>query len=178
MKKVLAAFDKYLAKEGLTFEAVIIGGAALIVMDVVDRQTKDVDCLDPVINDKIKKLSQEFAKDHPELKLMQEWLNNGPQTLKRDLPEDWITRIHPIYKGRALTLSTLGRIDLLRSKLFAYCDRQTDFDDCVALAPNEEELRTCYPWVVARDQNPLWPEHVLTSFKDLAEKGLGYEFKP
>ncbi len=119
MKTVLAAFDKYLAKNGVTFEAVIIGGAALIVMDVVDRQRKDVDCLDPVLNDRIKQISQKFAKDHPELKLIEDWLNNGPQTLKRDLPEDWVTRIHPIYKGKALTLSTLGRIDLLRSKLFA-----------------------------------------------------------
>jgi hypothetical protein len=54
MKDVLKAFDSFLASEGLRFEAVIIGGAALIVLEVVDRQTKDVDCLDPVIDARLK----------------------------------------------------------------------------------------------------------------------------
>lgn len=177
MKDVLRAFDKHLADEGLHFEAVIIGGAALIVMDVVDRQTKDVDCLDPLIDARIKQASVEFAKRHPKFRLQPDWLNNGPSTLKTELPKDWTTRLRSIYRGKALDLSTLGRIDLLRSKLYAYCDRQTDLDDCIALDPTLAELVECFPWVCARDANPGWPDHVLTSFEILARR-RGYDFKP
>jgi hypothetical protein len=177
MKEVLKAFDSYLASEGLRFEAVIIGGAALIVMEVVDRQTKDVDCLDPVIDAGIKRASVEFAKKNPKFRLQENWLNNGPSTLKRELPQDWASRIREIYKGNALLLTTLGRIDLLRSKLYAYCDRQTDLDDCVALEPSLAELLECYPWVSERDASPLWPDHVLESWKILAKR-RGYEFNP
>jgi len=177
MKDVLKAFDEHLAVEGLAFEVVIIGGAALIVMDVVDRQTKDVDCLDPVIDAQVKQASIEFARKHPKFRLQENWLNNGPASLKRELPADWPTRIQSIYVGRALKLSTLGRIDLLRSKLYAYCDRQTDLDDCIALKPSLAELRQCHPWVTDRDANPLWPDHVLKSFEFLAERS-GYEFIP
>jgi len=177
MKTVLIAFDQYLASEGLSFEAVIIGGAALILMEVVDRQTKDVDCLDPVIDARIKQASIEFAKKNPKLRLQENWLNNGPASLKRELPSDWSTRLQEIYRGKALTLTTLGRIDLLRSKLYAYCDRQTDLDDCVALEPTLEELLECYPWVKERDASPLWPDHVLESFEILAGR-RAYDFIP
>ena len=177
MKTVLIAFDQYLGTQGLRFEAVIIGGAALIVMEVVDRQTKGVDCLDPVIDARIKQASIEFAKKNPKLRLQENWLNNGPASLKRELPQDWNTRIQEIYRGNALILTTLGRIDLLRSKLYAYCDRQTDLDDCVALQPTIAELLECYSWVADRDANPTWPDHVLESLKILSRR-MGYEFKP
>lgn len=177
MKDVLEAFDRHLATAGLRFEAVIIGGAALIVMDIVDRQTKDVDCLDPLIDARIKQASVEFARKHPKYRLQADWLNNGPSTLKNELPWDWRTRLQRVYRGQALELSTLGRIDLLRSKLYAYCDRQSDLDDCVALAPTSAELVECYPWVRERDANPLWPDHVKASFKVLARR-RGYEFEP
>ena len=177
MKVVLKAFDQYLASEGLVFEAGIIGGAALIVMDVVDRQTKDVDCLDPVIDARIKQASIEFAKKNLAFRLQENWLNNGPSSLKRELPQDWSTRLREIYRGKALILATLGRIDLLRSKLYAYCDRQTDLDDCIALEPTLNELLECYPWVSVRDASPLWPDHVLQSFKILARR-RDYEFEP
>ena len=177
MKEVLKAFDLHLTGVGLKFEAVIIGGAALIVMEVVDRQTKDVDCLDPVIDSRIKQASIEFAKTNPVFRLQENWLNNGPSSLKRELPQDWNTRLREIFKGKALTLTTLGRIDLLRSKLYAYCDRQTDLDDCIALEPSLAELLECYPWLTERDASPLWPDHVLESLKILAER-RGYEFNP
>jgi hypothetical protein len=70
-------------------------------------------------------------------------------------------------------LSTLGRPDLLKSKLFALCDRGTDLPDCLALAPTAEELADCVPWLEVRDGNELWPEHVRTTVADLARR-LGH----
>jgi hypothetical protein len=177
MKDVLRAFDQYLHQKHLSFEATIIGGAALIVLGIVDRQTKDVDCLDPKIPQNIKAASVEFSKLYPELKLQEDWLNNGPDSLKSDLPKDWSMRVQEVFKGKALKITALGRSDFLKTKLFAYCDRQIDLSDCIAMRPSHAELAESLAWVLDRDVNELWPDHVLKSFKILANR-CGYEFNP
>ncbi|CAN5912349.1 hypothetical protein BH11MYX2_BH11MYX2_01270 [soil metagenome] len=48
-------------------------------------------------------------------------------------------------------LRTLGRPDLIKSKLFALCDRGTDWSDCIALAPSREELTEALPWLEIQD---------------------------
>ena len=45
--EVLAAFDRYLAARSLRLEGVVIGGAALNLLGVVSRPTKDCDILLP-----------------------------------------------------------------------------------------------------------------------------------
>jgi len=47
--ELLVWFDQYLAKRRLQFEAVAIGGAALNLLGVVSRLTKDCDILYPEI---------------------------------------------------------------------------------------------------------------------------------
>lgn len=44
---IIPAFDAYLAARGLRFDAVIIGGSALVLLGVVTRTTDDCDVLDP-----------------------------------------------------------------------------------------------------------------------------------
>jgi len=175
MKEVISAFDAYLAKKSLQFHAVVIGGGALIVMDIIDRKTKDIDCLDPDIPPEIKNASQDFAKEHPEFFLDINWLNNGPETLKRDLPPNWHLRLQNLFQGRAMNLTCLGRDDLIKSKLFAYCDRTSpDFDDLLKMKPTREELSGSIDWVKLRDSNPLWPKHVDRAFAVL-RRALKYE---
>lgn len=70
-------------------------------------------------------------------------------------------------------LSTLGRSDLLKSKLFAPCDRGTDLADCIALAPTAEDLAECMPWLEVQDGSELWPAHVRATVADLARR-LGH----
>ena len=41
--ETIPAFDAFLAARGLTFEAVIIGGSALVLLGVVQRTTDDCD---------------------------------------------------------------------------------------------------------------------------------------
>lgn len=177
MKYIIERFDRYLVQEGLRFEAVVIGGAALIALGIIQRTTKDVDCLDPVIPAEIKNASRSFARQFPELGLNEDWLNNGPLSLVDVLPEGWKERIVVLYSGNAFILNTLGRIDLLRTKLFAFCDRQEDGPDCEAMAPTREELDQCLPWLVERDGNPYWPEHVHTTLRALGKR-LGYDTFP
>jgi len=179
MKEILEAFDQYLVKRNLHFSATIIGGAALIVLGIIDRTTHDVDCLDPKIPDEIKKASVDFAKSYSvdNFSLTDNWFNNGPASLKIDLSDGWETRLVPLFEGQNLKLQTLGRLDLLKTKLFGYCDRQQDLQDCLALKPTLEELKDCFPWLRDRDANPMWPEHVKVSLETLATR-LGYEFIP
>jgi hypothetical protein len=74
-----------------------------------------------------------------------------------------------VIVGANLTIRTLGRADLLKTKLFAYCDRQQDLKDCLAMRPSEKELKDCLEWLKARDGNPLWPEHVARSLSIILE---------
>lgn len=175
MRQVITEFDHFLAKNGLEFEAVIIGGAALNIMEIISRITSDVDFLDPEIPSHIKKASIEFARSHQHLKLdPNNWFNNGPRDLIRDLPPNWRANIQKIFEGESITLWTLGRLDLLRTKLYACSDRDTDYNDCLALNPSPDELNACKDWVLKQDASELWPERVEDVFRKVA-KGLGHE---
>lgn len=175
MKYVIIEFDKYLASQNLRFEAIIIGGAALNILDITTRKTKDVDCLDPEIPQEIKMASKQFAEKRSDLFLDINWLNNGPTSLKTDLPSDWRKRLAPLYIGKAIHFQVLGRPDLLKSKLFAYCDRMTpDFEDLKQIKPTPEEMNDAIDWVKKRDSNLDWPAHVDKAFAVL-KKALGYE---
>jgi hypothetical protein len=84
VKSTLRDFDKYLHSKNVRFEATVIGATALVLLDVVIRQTVDVDCLSPKIPELILKLAEEFRKMRPELELIPNWLNNGPDSLLQD----------------------------------------------------------------------------------------------
>lgn len=176
VRTTLTKFDNYLAQKNTRFEAIVIGGAALNIMGVIQRDTIDVDCLDPSIPKEILKLAAEFRRSFPELKLIEKWINNGPDSLVRDLPKGWRKDIVPIFSGKALHLLTLSRLDLLRTKLFAFCDRDQDLQDCIALRPSLEELDACWDWVSERDANPDWPENVRRHFAVLKRR-LGLDEK-
>lgn len=155
--EIIPLFDRYLSEQTLTFSAVAIGGAALSILGVVSRSTRDVDLLEPMIPDSIVEAARTFAAKHS---LSPEWLNSGPSSLLHHLPADWRTRIQPLYAGPSLQLSTLGRIDFIRSKLWAMCDRMRDVDDLVALEPGDREIELAAAWVKPLDAHPQWPEHV------------------
>jgi hypothetical protein len=168
-KMTIALFDSFLAEKHLRFEAVVIGGAALNLLGVVSRPTRDCDVLSPIVPESIRVAAVAFAQLRRSLgeALSDDWFNNGPGSLTRDLPAGWLERVVDLYQGEALTLQTLGRLDLLRSKLFALCDRGTDLNDCIGLAPTKAEFETMLPWLIERDANLDWPEHVKATVADL-----------
>lgn len=155
----IPAFDAYLAARGLKLRATVIGGAALQLMGVIARPTKDCDVLDPALSAGILEAADEFASQSGGA-LDRGWLNSGPASLLRTLPPGWIERRQLLYVGDVLELFTLGRDDLLRSKLFALVDRNIDLADCVALAPTRDEMHALLPWLDEQDGNSEWPAHV------------------
>lgn len=147
--KVIHDFDKYLLSKGLQFESIIIGGAALTILKVITRMTEDVDCIDPEIPVDIKNASIEFIKLNPQYGLAPEkFLNNGPITIIRDLPDGWRSRTQVIFQGEALTFITLSRLDLLKTKLDAMVHRGRDLDDVIAMKPTDQELEDSIDWVL------------------------------
>jgi hypothetical protein len=174
-KTTLDSFDAFLHEGGLFLEATLIGGAALALLGVVERQTRDCDVRDPGLSPELLEAAKSFAKAHgPTLGgLSEDWLNNGPAALVRDLPAGWAQRRVELLQGRALCLWTLGRSDLLLTKLFALCDRGIDLQDCLALAPSADELAEARAWVEAQDTNPQWPQHVAGTLERLGRR-LGH----
>ncbi len=170
--ETIAEFDRFLAARGLELEAVIIGGAALGLLGVVSRETRDRDILHPALPEEVAAAAREFASKRSQ-PLDEDWLNDKPSSLTRDLPPGWEQRLQPVFEGEAIRFQTLGRMDLLRSKIFALCDRGIDIGDCVALAPSAAELGEVGPWLEDRDGNPMWPEHVREVVDDL-RKRLGH----
>jgi hypothetical protein len=172
---VLEAFDRYLVARGLALDAVVVGGTALNLLGVTTRVTRDCDVLFPELPDAIVQAARHFAIEWRTAggQLRDDWLNNGPASLTRQLPAGWQDQVTLAFQGAALALRTPGRADLLRTKLFALCDRGIDLPDCIALAPTADELRDLLPWVQYQDSNPDWPEHVRATLADLAER-LGH----
>ena len=175
-RETIRLFDLFLEERGLRLEAVVIGGAALALLGVVGRETRDCDVLHPTLPEDIAEAAVAFARERQRKNevLGEDWLNNGPSSLVRELPLGWEERLRVAYQGQAVRLTTLGRVDLLLTKLFALCDRGEDLEDCVALAPSDAELEEALPWVLDRDASELWPDHVKATFESL-ERRLKYD---
>lgn len=174
-RPTIEAFDRHLLGLGLRFEGVVIGGSALGLMSIIQRPTRDFDILVPELPSSITDAARDFAKAQRQagVDLIDDWLNNGPMQLGDVLSAGWRERVHRIFEGQAVVLSTLGRSDLLESKLFALCDRGTDLPDCIALAPTADELAEALSWLEGQDGNPEWPAHVRATLADLSRR-LGH----
>lgn len=174
-RATLTAFDRYLADHGLMLDAVVVGGAALNLLGVITRQTRDCDILHPTLPTAVVVAAQAFAAEVTAAggKLKEDWLNNGPSSLAPLLPAGWELRLQEAFRGRVLVLRSLHRSDLLKSKLFALRDRGLDLPDCIALAPTPAELAEATTWLQPQDLNPDWPAHVRATLTDLARR-LGH----
>jgi hypothetical protein len=174
-RTTIAAFDAFRAERRLRLEAVVIGGTALNLLGVVHRTTRDCDVLHPSLPTVIVEASRLFAAEQRQSGevLADDWLNNGPASLGDVLPIGWRDRVVKVFEGNAIVLSTLSRLDLLRSKLFGLCDRAADLGDCLALAPTESELEAIEPWLAEQDGNPDWPRHTQDVLEDLRRR-LGH----
>lgn len=133
----LRAFDAFLAARGLRLEAVITGGAALNLLGVVTRPTRDCDVIQPELPAAVVQASRAFAAEMSAkgAPLEHDWLNNGPQSLVPLLPPDWQSRTTIAFAGRAIELRSLGRPELIATKIFALCDRAIDLRTALRSLP-------------------------------------------
>ena len=163
----LEAVGERLAHDGVTCALVVVGGAALNLLRIVDRPTVDVDVLASVGSD-----GETLRPPDP----LPEALRRAVVAVAHDrgLADDWVnTAVADQWRfglppglGERLTwesfgglrVGLVGRRDLVCFKLYASVD-QTGPDnvhvrDLLALRPTDAELAAAAGWVRAQDAGP------------------------
>jgi hypothetical protein len=86
---ILERLAEKLQARGESRELTVCGGGALLILKVIDRETRDIDVIVPRLDSLLIELATEVAQ---EFSLEQGWLNNGPASLSRDLESGWESR--------------------------------------------------------------------------------------
>lgn len=143
--------DVYEALEGPPLKIFICGGAALSVLGLVDRTTKDIDIvapceLPPTFFDAAKIVGREFG-------LPENWINQGPKMLaEMGLPDGFENRAFTKRYGKRLTACFASRLDQIFFKTYASVDRAGyHVDDLLALGPTTDELIAAAAWCMQHD---------------------------
>jgi hypothetical protein len=175
----LAAVGAHLAAEGDHATIVVVGGASLNLLGLVERTTRDVDviarlaerdCSDVLVppDPLPRALVRAIARVARDFSLDADWLNTEvamqwSQGLPPWLPEDLEWRD---FEG--LRIGLAGRRTLVALKLFAAVDqtpRSVHGQDLLALAPTDAEFDEAAKWVATQDASPEFPrliEEVVT----------------
>ncbi len=158
---LLAALGEQLADLGARLEIVVIGGAALLALGLVDRTTSDIDVLALGSNEGLEPASPfpstlAEARDRVarDFQLDSNWLNPGPaDLLEFGLPDGLMDRVETRHFGPALTVHFAGRFDQIHFKLYALVDQGAGRheDDLRALRPTSEELLEAARWARTHD---------------------------
>jgi hypothetical protein len=168
LQQTLALLDEELRHAGIERELIICGGGALLTLEVISRETRDIDVIQPEIDAALNAAAERVAA---KAKLSPSWLNNGPSALARDLKPGWQERSVVIYQGKVLIIKSLERSDLIFSKLLAMCDRdENDLDDLVGLRPTWDEVEIWKERVLNYDASPHWPARVNKRLLELKKK--------
>lgn len=159
----LAAVGDLLDERNEHIEVVAIGGGALLLLELMERTTRDLDLVGLVAGDEVVKpvplppaLSKAADDVAKLLKLSPGWLNAGPASmLDLGLPEGFLGRtVRREYGGLVVYLAS--RYDQICFKLYAAADDSPHgkhFADLKQLAPTADELRNAAAWVVTHDSS-------------------------
>jgi len=184
----LKALGEIMLSQGEPTAVVAVGGTALILQNIVERTTRDIDIIaiarhlgegepteiespDPfpeVLVLAISKVARDFG-------LPDDWMNStvGLQW-KTGLPPGFTERIH-WQKFDALWFGVADRYDLIFLKLYAAADSggpsSVHFQDLLALRPTEIELKEAAEWIRSQDTSPQFAE-ILEQVLDHAIRNL------
>ena len=168
--RALTAVGELLAADGESYAIVVLGGAALNLLGVIERATRDVDIvafasnpatpakatlelppqpLPPAFARAIETVASDFGLDP-------RWLNTGPDLqMKAGLPPGFQSRLE-WRRFAALVVGIASPIDLIAFKLFAAADGAPGgrhVHDLVALNPTDRQLDKAAEWVKTQDAN-------------------------
>ena len=171
IERVFAALGELLTAEGMEFGIVVLGGAALNLLGIVERTTRDVDVLaitSSTLEDGLPSLTPPEPLPEP--------LKRAIDRVARDfsLPEDWVdttmglqlqTGLPPGLERRirwsrygGLVVGLVDRYDLIYFKLYAAADSggpaSVHYQDLIALRPSSIELQEAATWVRKQDPSP------------------------
>lgn len=170
-EQALKAVGEILEAQGDRIAVAVVGGAALNLLGVVDRTTRDVDILalglppdspTPRLVEPPEQLPEPLVRAARlvagRLGLADDWLNAGPALQWRQgLPDGLEQRVCWRQYG-GLNLGVVDRRDLVFLKLYAAADStgasSVHYQDLLALSPGEEELHSATDWVRSQDVSP------------------------
>lgn len=138
---------------------VVCGGAALAVLNLIQRTTKDIDVIGQFNQDHITyadfdlKFFEQVSIISELLKLPPDWINTGPESfIQSGLPQGLLKRLTLKKYGENLTIGFISRYDQIFLKLYASVDRGGyHVDDLIKLKPSEHELLVACKWVCEQD---------------------------
>jgi hypothetical protein len=168
-----------------TYALVVCGGTALVATNLLQRATRDVDIV--ALADESGKLmdpaplpaplisaAREVADD---LRLPDDWLNNGPSSgdgglFRLGLPRGLADRLSWRNFGEKLTVAFISRFDQIHFKLYAAVDQFGGYHatDLQALKPTDDELLAAAAWTRTHDPSEGYREGLSTFLKE-----FGYE---
>lgn len=171
---LLTALGEQLSALDARCEIVVIGGAALLALGLVNRTTSDVDVLALGSNEGLKpadplppplvEARDRVARD---FELEPDWLNPGPTELLRFGSSDGLMeRVETRRFRSVLTVHFAGRFDQIHFKLYAMVDQGAGRheDD---LRPTEEELLAAARWTRTHDPSESFRGELLGALEHL-----------
>lgn len=160
--RLLSALSEQLSLTGHEYDLIVIGGSALLALELVSRSTQDVDVValtgdaglaealplpEPLV-DARDRVARDF--DLPE-----DWLNSeaAADMLRLGLPEGFTERLTRREYGPSLTVRYASRFDQIHFKLHATVDRGggKHLGDLQALEPSHAELLAAARWARTHD---------------------------
>jgi hypothetical protein len=159
--ELLAALGDQVHARGEHFSIAVVGGSALLALELTSRATTDVDVvglLDGVsitsaepLPDGLLHAARVVARDFT---LTESWLNAGPTSLlDLGLPDGFYERAEHRQYGPGLSVAFASRLDQIHLKLYATVDQGVGkhLTDLRALDPTAGELLAAAAWSETHD---------------------------
>lgn len=170
LEEALRTLGALLEHRGVAAELITVGGASLLLQDLVERPTVDLDVvasIDAAGLEPLQRLpppiQQAVTEVATELSLPFDWLNVGPRELVRlGLPDGFETRLHARRYG-TLRLLLADRYDQIHLKLYAAVDQGPDSkhaQDLLLLNPDPEELTAAARWCQTHDPSDAFADQL------------------
>jgi hypothetical protein len=183
--RLLDALGEQLTELGARFELVVVGGSALMTLELVTRPTQDVDVVAlheagtletaTPLPEELRVARDRVARDFG---LPESWLNDGPASLlDLGLPAGFMSRAVRRDYGPSLTVWFASRLDQVHFKLYATVDSGPGRHeaDLRALGPTREELLAAAEWSRTHDPSPAYRSALLEvlEFLGVSDATLG-----
>lgn len=176
LEPALSAVGELLAADDTEVALVVVGGATLNLLGLLDRTTRDVDVIalaaDPVgavpallsppdpLPEPLVRAVLRVARDFG---LERDWINTAiARQWSQGLPP-WLAHDITWRRYGGLHMGLVGRRTLVALKLFAATDQSVHSvhaQDLKALDPSDEELADASAWVVTQDASNAFPRLV------------------
>jgi len=182
LEKALKQLAERLRFAGAPHTAILVGGgAALNVLGLISKTTKDVDII-AIASGADRDLRFERAEPLPgyleqaikqtadDLSMPEEWMNAGPTSLVDfGLPKGCIERALRVDYGERLTVYFVSRLDQIHFKLFAAVDHGggRHLADLTALRPTPEELLAAGQWSMTHDPSEGYRQSLLSLLREM-----------